>query len=402
MPIRPVVNWRHSPGAKLATFLSNLLKNTIPLPYAFNVKNTETLINELNTLPVHENIKICSFDIGNMYTNIPQQELKSIIYNELAKNSTEKLNTTEIMHIVETILSQNYFQHNNTIYKQQDGLAMGAPTSAILSEIFIQHLECNDILNTLIKHNVIDYHRYVDDMLIVYNEKQTNINQLLLDFNKIHKKLQYTMEAQTGNRLNFLDVTISIIDSKFTFDIYRKPTTTDHIIHNTSCHPNEHKLAGIRYLVNRLHKYPITPHNKQKESLIINTILLNNGYNNITHTEHDILHKNTNTTNREQTSECKKWITFTYTGKETRMITRLLKDYNVKIAYKTNNTISDHLRHKNGKPDKYESSGIYELRCKSCPRKYIGQTGRNFKTRYREHMLAIRNNNSAASKYNIF
>jgi hypothetical protein len=109
--------------------------------------------------------------------------------------------------------------------------------------------------------------------------------------------------------------------------------------------------------------------------------------------------KNINTTNREQTSESKKWITFTYTGKETRMITRLLKNYHVKIAYKTNNTISDYLRQKNRKPDKYESSGIYELRCKSCPRKYIGQTGRNFKTRYREHILAIRNNNSAASKY---
>jgi hypothetical protein len=81
------------------------------------------------------------------------------------------------------------------------------------------------------------------------------------------------------------------------------------------------------------------------------------------------------------------------------MIARLFRNYNVKIAYRTNNTISNYLRVKNGKPDKLESSGIYELKCKSCPRKYIGQTGRNFKTRYREHMLAIRNNNSAASKY---
>jgi hypothetical protein len=161
---------------------------------------------ELNSLTIHEDTKICSFDITNMYTNIPQQELKSIIHNELANNFTGKLNTTEIMHIVETIISQNYFQHNNTVYKQQDGLAMGAPTSAIFSEIFIQHLEHNDILNTLTKHNVVDYHRYVDDMLIVYNEKQTNINKLLLDFNNIHSKLQFTMEAQTENKLNYLDI----------------------------------------------------------------------------------------------------------------------------------------------------------------------------------------------------
>jgi hypothetical protein len=27
-----------------------------------------------------------------------------------------------------------------------------------------------------------------------------------------------------------------------------------------------------------------------------------------------------------------------------------------------------------------------------CPRKYVGQTGRNFKTRYKEHIRDIRNN----------
>jgi hypothetical protein len=302
-----------------------------------------------------------------------------------------------MIHIIKTIISQNYFQHNNIVYKQQDGLAMGAPTSAIFSEIFIQHLEHNDILNTLTKHNVIDYHRYVDDMLIVYNEKQTNINQLLLDFNNIHRKLQYTMEAQTENKLNYLDITIGITDRKFTFDIYRKPTTTDHIIHNTSCHPNEHKLAGIRYLMNRMHSYPITPYNKQKEHHIINTILANNGYKNFTHMKHNTMpNRNLNTTNSDQTPESKQWITFTYTGKNTRTIARLFKNYNVKIAYRTNNTILDCLRVKNRKPDKYESSGVYELKCKSCPMKYVGQTGRNFKTRYREHILAIRNNNTTS------
>jgi hypothetical protein len=29
-----------------------------------------------------------------------------------------------------------------------------------------------------------------------------------------------------------------------------------------------------------------------------------------------------------------------------------------------------------------------------CPLKYIGQTGRTFKTRYKDHIQAIRNNNS--------
>jgi hypothetical protein len=38
------------------------------------------------------------------------------------------------------------------------------------------------------------------------------------------------------------------------------------------------------------------------------------------------------------------------------------------------------------------NSGIYQLNCLECPKKYIGQTGRKFKTRYKEHIQTTRNN----------
>jgi hypothetical protein len=38
-------------------------------------------------------------------------------------------------------MEQNYFQFNQQYYKQTDGLAMGVPTSAILSETYLQHME---------------------------------------------------------------------------------------------------------------------------------------------------------------------------------------------------------------------------------------------------------------------
>jgi hypothetical protein len=34
------------------------------------------------------------------------------------------------------------------------------------------------------------------------------------------------------------------------------------------------------------------------------------------------------------------------------------------------------------------------MKCLDCPLKYIGRTGRIFHTRYKEHIKAIRNNNS--------
>jgi hypothetical protein len=48
----------------------------------------------------------------------------------------------------------------------------------------------------------------------------------------------------------------------------------------------------------------------------------------------------------------------------------------------------------NEHPGKYDNSGIYQMKCLDCPLRYIGQTGRTFKIRYKEHTQAIRNNNS--------
>jgi hypothetical protein len=107
-----------------------------------------------------------------------------------------------------------------------------APTSAILAETFMQHQEHNYISNILQKHHVIDYYRYVDDMFIIYDEDLMKIDNMLKEFNSTHPNIQYTLEKQTGNILNYLDISIENRHNNFIFVIYRKPTTTDLIIHN--------------------------------------------------------------------------------------------------------------------------------------------------------------------------
>jgi hypothetical protein len=77
---------------------------------------------------------------------------------------------------------------------------------------------------------------------------------------------------------------------------------------------------------------------------------------------------------------------------ETRTITRLFKNTNSRIAYETNNAVQNHLHPKKQDTDKYNRSGIYQIKCNSCQLKYIGQTSRNFRTRYKEHIQAIHTN----------
>jgi hypothetical protein len=77
-----------------------------------------------------------------MYTNISTREVESIIKEILDNgNITSEQKKHEIITLLNTILEQNYVQLNNQFYKQDQGLAVGVPTSAVLAETFIQNLE---------------------------------------------------------------------------------------------------------------------------------------------------------------------------------------------------------------------------------------------------------------------
>jgi hypothetical protein len=107
-------------------------------------------------------------------------------------------------------------------------------------------------------------------------------------------------------------------------------------------------------MTNRRNTYLISPEYKHNETQIINTILHNNGY-----TPQILSRKKRNPTNTTPDAT-RKWATFTYVGKETRVITKLFKNTNIHIDYKAKDTLQKHLQLKNIDPDKYNHSGIYE------------------------------------------
>jgi hypothetical protein len=65
------------------------------------------------------------------------------------------------------------------------------------------------------------------------------------------------------------------------------------------------------------------------------------------------------------------------------------KDMQIEIAFRMQNTIKHHPR-----TDKHNKCGFYQMKYLDCSLKYLGQTGRTFHTRYREHIQAIRNSSA--------
>ena len=67
-------------------------------------------------------------------------------------------------------------------------------------------------------------------------------------------------------------------------------------------------------------------------------------------------------------------------------MTKLFKNTNLKISFKTKNTIAKLLtQNKNTNPNKFNKSGIYQSTCQDCNKKYIGQTGSPFHVRFQEN-----------------
>jgi hypothetical protein len=140
-PIRPVVNWKNAPAYKIAKKFSQHISTYLPLPFAFNVKNSQHLITDLGEVQLNSDSNMVSFDITNMYTNIPTDVLPHIIQILCDQNIVTPQNCNEMLQMCRLVTSQNYFTLLSSTYIQHNGLAMGSPTSSVLSETFLQFLE---------------------------------------------------------------------------------------------------------------------------------------------------------------------------------------------------------------------------------------------------------------------
>ena len=65
-----------------------------------------------------------------------------------------------------------------------------------------------------------------------------------------------------------------------------------------------------------------------------------------------------------------------------RKVTNMFKNTNIKIAFRANNTVYQQLVQKT---NSMNSSGVYEIKCNTCSKNYVGQSGRPITIRHKEH-----------------
>jgi hypothetical protein len=189
-PIRPVVDNMNAPSYKAAKHLIHILNTHLNLKNTYNVTQSTQLATELSRLSITGNQRLITYDIKDLYINIPINEVIQIIHNSLGCQ-THHDTTTQIIKLTKTILSQNYFMFQNKIHHTNKGVAMGSPISNTIAGIFVQHYENTYIKQALDMQYIQYYTRYVDDILIIYDNNKITHEQITQQLNQLHTDLTF-------------------------------------------------------------------------------------------------------------------------------------------------------------------------------------------------------------------
>jgi hypothetical protein len=370
------------------------------------VKNTKDFCEQLSKkTPPSSKYMLVSFDVENLFTNVPALEAVNVAKKYLENTGAEATIISGFVSLLKVCIDQNYFKFNGEYYQQLDGLAMGSPLSPLLAELFMDYFEeklfSDNSVNT---KNIYCWFRYVDDVFAIWTGTDRQLDNFLTTLNTQCKGIQFTCEKEKEGKLNFLDVTVSKTEKKFGYSIFRKTTATDHIIPSDSRHHISHKLSTFHFLLNRLLDIPLSKNAFDQELEIIKAIAVSNGYK-VSMIEkmlrkkyrtraHHLLYAPAKTGEKNS-----RWCKLTYYGIISEEIGSLFPKEKFRIAFSNNNNLRKFLNNTKDKVQPLENSGIYKLQCNECSATYIGQSGRSIRTRVEEHERCFRKCNISQSHF---
>lgn len=404
IPLRPIISCNQSPLYNLSKFMSNILSNIINNNPHY-IKDSFHFKNFINSITIPENHSIFSLDIVSLYTNIPNELIINVITKKWSKISEHtKIPKQEFLNAIKLVVNTNYFQYHNNFYQQIDGCAMGSPLSSTIAQIVMEYVEETIIKD--IKQDILFFKRYVDDCICI--APTNKITEIHSKFNNFHNKLQFTIEIEKNNKLNFLDLTLIKHNNIIHTSWNTKDIHSGRYLNYLSQHPLSQKKGTIISLVDRAIKLT-SPHLRQDILQNLENTLTQNNYpktliKKIIKTR-VYLHYNHNTTQKEPTN--KLYTSFPFIKNLSSKIQKIVKNQNIILAYKPSNTLSNNFSKLKSKIPKLKNTHlIYEIPCNNCDKTYIGMTTQYLEKRlqghkYNKHEITTLKKHTHDTKHNF-
>ena len=242
---RPIVATCGTLLSLVSRWLDYKLQQCIHLVPTY-LKNSKDLINQLRELgDLPRNAKLFSYDAISMYTNIDTEHAILCLNNWLHRHELEIPRDFPIEAVVEAaklVMRNNFFQFGDRYYKQIRGTAMGTnaavPWAIIYYAAHEEALLIPKYMNNLSK--LLFCKRFIDDGLGVWlgdgdTEDCATFNAFKHDLDQ-HGVLRWEATKPT-HKLDFLDVTIEIINGKIVTRTFQKAMNLYLYIPQHSAHP---------------------------------------------------------------------------------------------------------------------------------------------------------------------
>jgi hypothetical protein len=145
-----------------------------------------------------------SFDVSNLFTNVPVSESVSVAEKVPKSAGAEPPFLRDFLKLLTVSGEENYFQFNGEYYRQLKVLAMGSPLSPLLAELFMDEFERRLFdSNSIDTRNIYCWFRYVDDVFAIWTGTMRQLDHFLAALNSISKTIVFTCEKESGGNLNF-------------------------------------------------------------------------------------------------------------------------------------------------------------------------------------------------------
>ena len=397
VPLKPIVDYTGSIGYStsraLADILGPLVGNTI-----HHVKNSKDLAQEMSEVLIEEDEIFNSHDVVSLFTNVPIQQAIDVVRQRLNDDTSLKnrtlLSVDNIMELLEFILTTTYFMFRGQIYQQRFGTAMGSPVSPIIANIYMEFLEQRAIATAPIECKPRMWKRFVDDVLEIINNGK--VDQLTEHLNQVDTtgNIKFTHEQESEGQIPFLDTLIvRKDDGSVKLLVYRKKTHTDQYLNFQSHHPLHHKLGVVRTLLDRMDKVVTEEEDRKVEEDKIRKALKQCGYPEwtVNKVKTDKVNKQAKAKPKPRKEKNKATtrrtlVTVPYIQGLTEKLQRIYHSHQISTAVRPHTSLRKMLVHPKDKIDIDNVTGcVYEIPCHNCEKTYIGETGRLFGTRKKEH-----------------
>ena len=279
---RPIISNNEHPTENLSKWIHSILEPTARKSCT-HLDNSYELCEILAALNKESLNKeawiILTADIENLYTNIPHREGTEACIQAIYDDKENKLKLKDrsaMQALIYNTLSNNIFEFNTKYYTQISGTAMGTSMAPAYANLYLNNKEERWLKQTRLKKNMVLFKRYLDDIVIIYNNHDNSLTNLINEMQDAYKPLKLTHTY--GKKEPFLDIEMEIRGEKIEYRMYRKPLNAKEIIAYDSCHPNECKLGTIIGEFKRIDRLHSTEIEKRKEKIKLKQRCLKQGY----------------------------------------------------------------------------------------------------------------------------